>query len=164
MVEPGRTIIKMVTVAHSRLKTPVSMARRAADWVPRLEAGACAAASALSWPGRINRARMAAAAAVRRIEAISQPLTRTPRLLAVAGPKTGTAMLGDGLFPGELVAVESEVGERDFFSRPVGGPGQCPVITSEVNHSLDFPDRGGDGQVPGAFGGHGAVLPAVRCG
>jgi hypothetical protein len=85
-------MIRMVTVAHRRLKTPVSMARRAGDRVPGLEPGTCAAARAPSWPGRISRARMAAAAAVRRIEAISQPLPRTPRLLAVASPKTGTAM------------------------------------------------------------------------
>src|SRR5207249_1994729 len=89
VVEPGRMIISTVTVAHSRLKTPVSMARRAAEWIPGLEPGACAAARALSWAGRISRARVAAAAVVRTIEVISHPLLRTPRRLAVANPKRG---------------------------------------------------------------------------
>ncbi|AYG85212.1 hypothetical protein DWB77_07429 [Streptomyces hundungensis] len=88
-------IISTVTVAQSRLKMPVIMARR--PGVEAIGAGdgevaLVVSASARSCAGRISKVRTPAAAAVSRIEVISQVSPRTPRLLAVARPKRGTAI------------------------------------------------------------------------
>src|SRR4051812_9782111 len=87
VVEPGRTIIRTTTTAHSRLKIPVTMPSRAAVRAPTAaapagkpsaadpaatgaaaepivaEAGwAAAVARTAAWPGRTRKASTAAAA------------------------------------------------------------------------------------------------------
>lgn len=86
-------IIRIVTVAHSRLKIPVNMASRAVAF----GVTATSAPPASQMPsmiaaclGRTRAARTTAASAVSAIETISQVSPSTPMLLAVANPKTGT--------------------------------------------------------------------------
>ena len=77
----GRTIIRIVTATHSRLKIPVDIASRPAD--PRPSAARCA--------GRTAATRTTAATAVSAIDTSTHACVSTPIETAVAMPNSGTA-------------------------------------------------------------------------
>src|SRR5882757_4149128 len=81
VVDPGRTIIRIVTATHNRLKIPVDIASRPAAAPP--STARCA--------GRMAATRTTAATAGSAIETSTQAWVNDPIETAVAIPRRGTA-------------------------------------------------------------------------